>query len=371
MTSREKEIYLLIKDDPMITQEEIAEQLGISRSAVSVHISSLLRQRALRGRGYVINEEDYHIVIGTAGIDFMGTTERELSDSVTDQIINYYGQINVRFGGAANNIAEALCRLRENVRLMATISSDMFGRQVKEHLDEFHINSDDCLYISDMPQSVMIQIRNETLNQHTGMVNYYSEGRMTPEFFASKKQMLRNARSLVITDIISPESADHLLSAYAELDSWFIFSGVCSRLDVIGKIGCRARHIYLNLRAAAYLTEMPLTAAWEAVGYKLRDLGIREAFVSCDNQEIMHVTPDSCLRYPTIPGTKSDSERNKDLFAAGLIATSGSDMNMEKRIRFASVVSQLGRKTENSPNSFHRELVEQEMARYDGAKKQL
>ena len=368
MTSREREIYLLIKEDPMITQEEIAEQLGISRSAVSVHISSLLRQRALRGRGYVINEENYHVVIGTAGIDFMGTTERELSDSVTDQIINYYGQINVRFGGAANNIAEALCHLRENVRLMASISSDMFGRQVKEHLDELHINSDDCLYISDIPQSIMIQIRNETLNQHTGMVNYYSESRMTPEFFASKKQMLRNASSLVITDIVSPASAEHLLSTYGELESWFIFSGVRSRLDVIGKLGCRARHIYLNLRAASYLAGMPLTAARETVGCRLRDLGIREAFVSCDNQEIMHVTQDSCVLYPLLPGTGSDSERGKDLFVAGLIATASSEMDMETRIRFASTVSWLGRETENSPNSYSRELVEKEMVRYGGGK---
>ena len=41
LTNREQMIFNWIKEQPSITQKEIAERAGISRSSVSVHISNL------------------------------------------------------------------------------------------------------------------------------------------------------------------------------------------------------------------------------------------------------------------------------------------------------------------------------------------
>lgn len=44
MTQRERQILQLIEADPMISQQELADKLGITRSSVAVHISNLIKK---------------------------------------------------------------------------------------------------------------------------------------------------------------------------------------------------------------------------------------------------------------------------------------------------------------------------------------
>lgn len=44
MTNREREILKLIKENPMITQKQLADILGITRSSVAVHITNLMKK---------------------------------------------------------------------------------------------------------------------------------------------------------------------------------------------------------------------------------------------------------------------------------------------------------------------------------------
>ena len=41
MTQREAQLLHWIKENPMISQQELAEKAGITRSSVAVHISNL------------------------------------------------------------------------------------------------------------------------------------------------------------------------------------------------------------------------------------------------------------------------------------------------------------------------------------------
>jgi len=59
MTNREKQILQLLKNNALIQQQEIAEALGISRSAVAGHIMSLINKGYVKGRGYILSEHQY------------------------------------------------------------------------------------------------------------------------------------------------------------------------------------------------------------------------------------------------------------------------------------------------------------------------
>jgi len=59
MTNRENQILKLLKTNTLIQQQEIAEALGISRSAVAGHIMRLISKGYIKGRGYILTENDY------------------------------------------------------------------------------------------------------------------------------------------------------------------------------------------------------------------------------------------------------------------------------------------------------------------------
>ena len=51
MTHRERQVLKLIEADPMISQQEIADTLGITRSSAAVHISNLTKKGYIAGKG--------------------------------------------------------------------------------------------------------------------------------------------------------------------------------------------------------------------------------------------------------------------------------------------------------------------------------
>ena len=55
MTQRERQILALIAANPMISQQELADTLNITRSSVAVHISNLLKKGYIAGKGYDLN----------------------------------------------------------------------------------------------------------------------------------------------------------------------------------------------------------------------------------------------------------------------------------------------------------------------------
>ena len=73
MTKREKQVFELIKENPLISQKECATRLGISRSAVAGHIMNLMSKGFIKGKGYILKEDAYVIVIGGSNIDILGS----------------------------------------------------------------------------------------------------------------------------------------------------------------------------------------------------------------------------------------------------------------------------------------------------------
>ncbi|HCL51251.1 MAG TPA: kinase, partial [Clostridiaceae bacterium] len=72
MTNREKEILELIKKNPMISQKDLADILGITRSSVAVHITNLQKKGYILGKGYIVKEGEYVSIVGGANVDIQG-----------------------------------------------------------------------------------------------------------------------------------------------------------------------------------------------------------------------------------------------------------------------------------------------------------
>ena len=53
MTQRERQILRWIEENPLISQQELADKAGIARSSVAVHISNLMKKGHIAGKGYI------------------------------------------------------------------------------------------------------------------------------------------------------------------------------------------------------------------------------------------------------------------------------------------------------------------------------
>ncbi|NCU32778.1 MAG: winged helix-turn-helix transcriptional regulator, partial [Candidatus Moranbacteria bacterium] len=121
MTQREQEILAILKTEPTISQQELANRLNITRSSVAVHITNLIKKGYILGKGYVISEDPYVVVIGGANIDIQGYPHQPLIPHDSN-----IGTVKMSLGGVGRNIAENCARLNIPTRLISVVGNDLY-----------------------------------------------------------------------------------------------------------------------------------------------------------------------------------------------------------------------------------------------------
>ncbi len=72
MTQREAQILQWIQENPLISQQELADRAGITRSSVAVHISNLMKKGYIDGKGYIVRPQPLRTVVGGVNMDIGG-----------------------------------------------------------------------------------------------------------------------------------------------------------------------------------------------------------------------------------------------------------------------------------------------------------
>lgn len=122
LTEREREIVELLRRDPLIGSEAIAERLGTSRASVNVHLSNLGKKGVILGRGYVLSERPAVVVIGGANVDIKARSTARLTPRTSNP-----GSASMTPGGVGRNVAENLARLGVPTFLVSAIGRDALG----------------------------------------------------------------------------------------------------------------------------------------------------------------------------------------------------------------------------------------------------
>lgn len=129
LTLREKELYDVLKREPLISQDELAKRFGITRSSVAVHISNLMKKGVILGKGYVFNEAASAVVIGESciNIDVQGENEKNVIDII--------------YGGFALEFSRALANYGVNVKVITITGNDDIGDEIISKLREREIDT--------------------------------------------------------------------------------------------------------------------------------------------------------------------------------------------------------------------------------------
>ena len=128
MTQRERQILEWIRENPLISQQELAEKAGITRSSAAVHISNLMKKGYIAGRGYLLREEKYIVVVGGVNMDIGAVSADRLVARDSNP-----GRVTTSLGGVGRNIAHNLCLLGEQTAMVTVLGQDAFAQSVQEN----------------------------------------------------------------------------------------------------------------------------------------------------------------------------------------------------------------------------------------------
>jgi pseudouridine kinase len=194
MTEREQQILALIHENPLILQSAIAAKLGISRSAVAGHIMRLVAKGAIKGRGYIVSDKPFTVVIGGANMDICGAPAAKLHMRDSNP-----GTVNSSPGGVARNIAENLARLGADCRLIAAVGNDKHGDLLLEQGKAAGIDMRYMLRLEAAQTSTYVSVLDNAGDMLIAINDMSIMDKIKPEQLQAHEQMLKQAR-LIIAD---------------------------------------------------------------------------------------------------------------------------------------------------------------------------
>ena len=201
MTQREAQILQWIRENPMISQQELADKAGITRSSVAVHISNLMKKGYIGGKGYILRDQPYAVVVGGVNMDIGGTPFAPLVGQDSNP-----GRVTMSLGGVGRNIAHNMALLGLDVRLLTALGDDMNAQKITASCIELGIDLSPSLQVPGGSTSTYLFLTDEKGDMALAVSDMAIYDHLTPRYLAGKEALLNNARLVVADTNIPAES---------------------------------------------------------------------------------------------------------------------------------------------------------------------
>ena len=205
MTQRERQILNWIEADPMISQQELAERAGITRSSVAVHISNLMKKGCIAGKGYIVTRSPYVTVVGGMNMDIGGWPSEELVAQDSNP-----GRVRMSPGGVGRNIAHNMSLLGLDVRMVTAFGDDLYAQKIAASCGELGIDISQSPVIPEGHTSTYLFINDEKGDMLLAISDMDIYRHLTPQLLSQRQKLLSGSQVLVIDTNIPAESIAYL-----------------------------------------------------------------------------------------------------------------------------------------------------------------
>ena len=314
MTQRERQILGLIEANPMISQQELADALQITRSSVAVHISNLLKKGYIAGKGYVVRNGTYAVVVGGVNVDIGGRSAAALVQADSNP-----GTVTVSLGGVGRNIAHNLCLMGADVRMLTAFGEDLHGQKVASSCAELGIDVSHALRCADAATSTYLYIADPEGEMAIALSDMSICERITPGYLAANLTLLQNAQVVVADANIPAESLVYLAeNCTAPL---FVDPVSTAKAKKLLPILPKIHTLKPNRLEAELLSGVKVTCAAdaEAAAKALIEKGVRRVFISMGADGVFAATEKEQLWLQNIPGKMVNTTGCGDAFMAALV----------------------------------------------------
>jgi len=315
MTQREKEVLEIIKKNPLITQQELANQLGIERSSAAVHISNLSKKGIIKGKGYIIEEERYVLVIGGCNIDILGSPESSLIFEDSNP-----GTITTSPGGVARNIAENLGHLGIETKLLSAVGKDTYGDKIISATSSAGVDTHYIKRLLTKPTSIYMSILDENFDMKVAISHMDISKEIDIAYLTSHSDLIKNAAFVVIDTNLSQDVIDYLLTVYTETK--FIVDTVSVKKSV--KIKYHLDKIYSikpNRKEVASIIDRDLNSPsdFEKALRTLQSHGVKVPMITLGKEGTLYLNKGEIVQLPSQAKAIVNANGAGDAFMAGIV----------------------------------------------------
>ena len=314
MTQRERQVLQLIEADPMISQQEIAERLGITRSSVGVHISNLTKKGCIAGRGYVLHSGSYAVVVGGVNVDIGGRSLAPLVASDSNP-----GQVRMSLGGVGRNIAHNLSLMGTDVRLLTAYGDDLNGERVAASCSELGIDLSHALRIAGGNTSTYLYIADDRGEMALAVSDMEICKKITPAYLAANLPLLQNAQVVVADANLSAEALEFLAENCTS--PLFVDPVSTVKAEKLRSILPKIHTLKPNRLEAELLSGVKIEtmADVEKAADALIAMGVHRIFISMGADGVYAAMDGQRLHLPNLPGNMVNTTGCGDAFMAALV----------------------------------------------------
>ena len=313
MTQRERQILQLIESNPMISQQELAEELGITRSSVAVHISNLMAKGHIAGRGYVLRSGSYAVVVGGVNVDIGGRSHAPLVAADSNP-----GSVKISLGGVGRNIAHNLSLLGTDVRMLTAFGDDVHGQRIAASCAELGIDASHARRIADGNTSTYLYLTDEKGEMVLAVSDMEICNQITPAYLSGNLSLLQNAQLVIADANIPAESLIYL----AENCSAPLFCDPVStkKAEKLRPILSRIHTLKPNKLEAELLSGVKIETREDVAkaADKLLDMGVHRLFISLGADGVYAAMGTERLWLENLPGEMVNTTGCGDAFMGAI-----------------------------------------------------
>ncbi|SDY45437.1 pseudouridine kinase [Proteiniborus ethanoligenes] len=356
MTSREKEILSMIKQNSMISQQEIADTLGIARSSVAVHIANLVKKGYIKGKGYVLGDNKYVTVIGGANVDIQGFSFEELRFKDSNP-----GKVKVSAGGVGRNIAENLSRLGIQTKLISAFGDDLYGEKITIECRTAGVDIENCLVLKNSPSSSYLSILDGNGDMKVAISDMDIINELNIDFIKSKSHIIENSSAIVIDTNLSQGVIEYLLNNFRH-KTFFMDTVSITKARKVSELIGYFHTIKPNIYETEELTGIKISGDNELrkAAEVLINKGVKRVFISLGSKGVFYKDQHIEKHVDATAIKVVNATGAGDAFMAGLLYCYINNMDIDETIVFSMSAAEMALSHENTinPNISAEKLLE-------------
>jgi len=345
VTQRERQLLRWIEENPMISQQELAEKAGITRSSVAVHISNLMKKGHIAGKGYIVRSDPYAVVVGGVNMDIGGRSNGPLIGRDSNP-----GQVRMSLGGVGRNIAHNMSLLGMDVRLLTAFGDDVSAQKLAASCGELGIDISHSLQVPGGATSTYLFISGPDGDMELALSDMDIYRHVTPAFLASRSALLNSAQVVVVDTNIPAESIQWLTeNCKAPIFADPVSTVKAEKLrPVLGKL----HTLKPNRMEAELLSGVGITGeeSMNRAADALLGTGLRRVFISLGADGVFAADHNSRCRIPCGPVRLVNATGCGDAFMAAIAWAYLEGTGLENTARAGMAASSIAMESEGTIN---------------------